>query len=94
MTTMVMMVMPPVELLAGRLDEKDFSCSDRKFGIEYKPTFIFISELTKKKLAFNIGIPFSTPEEFFFKEAASPFSWDSVDLSLQKRNHAKGNRSF
>jgi len=31
---------------AGR--KKDFSCSDRKFGIEYKPTFIFISELTKK----------------------------------------------
>jgi len=33
-----------------------------------------------RKFAFNIGIPYSTPEEFFLHEKPSKFEWDAVDL--------------
>jgi len=29
--------------------------------------------------AFNIGVPFKTPEEFFLGESPAPFEWDGID---------------
>ncbi|KAL4236921.1 hypothetical protein ACF0H5_005307 [Mactra antiquata] len=32
-----------------------------------------------RKFAFNLGVEFYTPEEFFFDEKPAPFTWQSID---------------
>jgi hypothetical protein len=39
------------------------------------------AHILKRKFAHNIGINFSTPEEYFKNEPSASFTWDSVDLT-------------
>lgn len=44
-----------------------------------------------RAFAFNIGVPFMTPEEIFLNELPGPFEWDSIDPAEYLKNAKQGN---
>lgn len=82
-----------VGLLAGLLDVRrtshaligSFYSSFVLFSFFFCVLFPFLSipatNQRNRKFAKNIGVKFSTPEEYFLNEASAEFEWGSVELT-------------
>lgn len=73
------------------IDRKNsFYCGDAAGRAKnWKPNKPKDFNCSDRAFAFNIGVKFYTPEEYFLKEEAADFAWDSVDPEEMVRKYSK-----